>query len=372
MKGLHTATRCSGFVQICCLRGAPARAFSTSPRVQGNGIPKFPPTSSSELDEILSQIRTRVLLPAHLSKSQQRLIFSPKNTARLQSEPAYITISGEQFRLEPLDRTKDLPKSLGSLNRAIDLMSDRKDWENFPLLVRGYVDTKHEIKPGMAARWITQARKAGCMDIIFECVRRGTVYNLRTLSQGRAVVSGLQTQAFESGWAEATTKKSLSWAEQLLEMVEEEKHRPSSMEEDIRKDPIVIGTILELAAIRASTHLNGADAGGKVALYARKLLKILGPKTIARADNEKSEQFLKRTVPVVHGIQVAQTVLGPDSTITTQLKAAANDLDNVVHTEAKRAQEDLRKEKRNPGRVYGIRFYNELGFAETTSSQVNV
>ena len=248
------------------------------------------------------------------------------------------TIAGEDFTLQPLDVLKDIPGKLNSLKRATGLMKDKKDWDNLPNLLHGLKTSKFYLTPGMQLMVLRRAGSAGRQDVILECLRRvsDTGLVLRNPEFVVQVMWWMQQKAVLSGWDSQETKKALSWAEMVVNLLEDRKHAGSRIlagETDPRVQPEVIGILLQLSAVRASKHLGGKDVDGKVAEYAQKLLGL--PVDFKKPNVEKEYEvnmWVSTHVPVLQGMKVAQDILDPTSEVAIGLKARANELDQFLST----------------------------------------
>ena len=315
-------------------------ALQSSLLISLGAVPAFTKTSSPELDALFTNVRENLFMPAHLRKEQQRLIYKSKYKRVLEVEPVLATIAGEDFTLKHIDVVKDVPNGREALKKAIKLMKEKNDWDNLPSLLQGLKNSGVKLPEWQPMQLVRQMGKAGRQDIILECLRRvsSTGFALKDPELVSQVMWWMQMKAIESDWDRQQTVKALSWAEMVVVMLEDPKHSGNTQlagEMDPRTRPEVIGILLQLAAMRAEKHSGGKDKGGKVAEYAEKLLGAPMSVAIPEPENESvsaRNYWLSRYVPVIHGMKVAERVLGPSSNIATALKDKSTELESRLLT----------------------------------------
>jgi len=323
------------------------RTFTSSAaRQRSSVVPAFKPSSSPELDTLLQEVREKVILPNYLSKMQRDLIFKDKYKKTLEVEPVVAKIGDEEFRLQHIDLMNDVPPIQDSLRRALSLMKERSDYGNLLGLLEGLR------KPGLPSnkQWMNKVivrtlGQAGRQDILLECLRQASQTGVRLRNFGITfdVLNSLSKKAVESKWNATETEKALRWSEQVLDLLEDPKHSPSAVSPlfDSRKRPEVIGQVLQLAAVKASKHQDGKDLDGKVEQLSRRVLDCYSNTTNkewldenrggANRSAHLHNLILRFKVPLLHGMKIAQEVLGPDSDITVQLKEKATELEEEIN-----------------------------------------
>ena len=348
-------------------------------------VPSFTPTSSRELDDLLTSFRTNVFLPSHLSRSHQDLVFKGKLHRTLDAEPIYATIAGEKFHLQHLDRSQDVP-GRDHVKKAIRLMKESKDWDNLPAILIGFKDAKNPVESWRLIAFTRKAGQAGRLDVILECARRvsDTGFCLSDPTLTTEIMWQLQHKAVRSRWLLKETHQALSWAEMISELLEDKRHAGGKVidpERDVRVQSGVIGVLLQLSAARAYLFHDGMDSDGKVAQYAAKLLgspvsHVLGfenwrdmikPRHLARAEEKattnqhKSDvvslnQYLTYVVPVLHGLKLASQVLGP----VDGLMKLAHELE--ISIDAQRGNLLKHGDTDSPGghKLRGLEIYEQL------------
>lgn len=329
-------------------------------------VPKFTETSSPELDSHLDHARRKIIIPAHLSKEQQDLIYKPKNKKILASEGGKAMIGEEELTLEHINKAKDQPKGYTVLWEAIDLMQERRDWDNLPRLLHGLnnASTLKLNKPRNAWKKEKLVRRlglAGRQDVLLECVRQSAVTGL-TLDSGRfagQVLHWIQTKAVDSDYEAEETSKALKWAELVATMMEDPSHAGSKYTGKSWLASEVPGILLELAAVRASKYLGGVDQDGKVAEYARRLVQSLPEDAehadkssgwIIPAERESLSKWMRLHVPILYGMKQAATVLEQTSDLAKQLGIRTKGLEVMI---SKHGKELLSEPDSNDGWLDG-------------------
>lgn len=327
-----------------------AREFEKVLKYAG-AVPIFAEASSPELQDLLSTMRENIFLPAHLSKPHQALIFGARHQKVLEDDPVTVEVSGENFRLKHIDRMKDQPGTVEILLKFISLMKDKKDWDNLPIFLEGLRIAGRNLKPQYWEKLVRKAGQAGQQHIILECARRAsrTGFVLKDLNLVREVMWWIQHKTLSTGWTAQSTKRALSMAEQIADLLEEEKHCGGSFlsGSDPRARPEVVGVLLQLVAAHAKLS-SGKDEDGKVEIYSRRLLGTLARKANLREALPEGKELwtsnalLCNVTPIVYGMREAAEILGPASEVAKQLKEqepalaaiAARELEKIMAEEA--------------------------------------
>lgn len=278
-----------------------------------------------------------------------------------------MEVGSETVQLEPLDMTKDIPDSWGSVVRAMALMGDsRADWSNLLSLLEGMKNAGRRWRTWQVEKIVRDAGKAGMSGVVVECVRAAarTGLVLKDVRVVREAMWACRMRAVLSGWSKGETERALRNAEQLAELLEGELHlggkRPEGL--DPRREADVLGAVCELAAARAVRHHGGDDADGKVEMYVRRLVDNLagvGDEVAMEVQDKKeglktpwaatADYELMRWVPVRNALKVAQEVLGdkmPNQDLVNEklqkLESVLSDARDVVTG----AQGDNREKRR--------------------------
>jgi hypothetical protein len=383
MNSIRAATllRCSQCAVRSTARAGSAqqRLFATSAVLLKHGaVPSFTDVSSPELQSLLTNIRENLFLPAHLSESQTLLIEKEKYRRQLET-PTKATIAGEEFTLKPLSRFQR-PNGRRSLAAAVELMQEKRDWDNLPNLLQG-MKTAAGLRS--SRRWhptlekvISRLGRAGRQEVLLECLRRGSETGITMNSRQFAtdIFTQFHRKAVDNDFNPQDTKKAFSWAEQAAVVMENPEHAGSTNlagEDDPRTSPEVIGILLDLAAVNSSKNLAGKDDGNKVASYAEKFLNTPVALKPLPADGFDINRWMWVQVPILHGLNLAQTILGPKSKYADELRSRAAALGAQVEEaktrlelwQATRPPKPVSASggfKRTEGPKYGLELYMKL------------
>ena len=307
-------------------------------------MPTFSETSSPELDEIFATFRKKVFFPSHLSKAQKDLVYKTRHLKTLAADPVIASVGGEEFQLEHINRKTDLPNSMKALLQVLRLMQDKRDWDNLPLFLSGLQRAEMRLSDIRHHTVLASAARAGRLDVVLECARRvsETGFALKSPKLVERLVLKIRSNALASDWEAKETKKALSWVEMVSVMLDDERHGWGGVvtkKDDPRVNPVLLGTLLELSAVRAARHLDGKDGDGKVAEYAGKLLGV--PLVLEPADKSPDNSQvlhaanfrLASMIPIIHGMKVAQTVLSPTSEVAKSLQEKESELEKQASQE---------------------------------------
>ncbi|KAI9793428.1 MAG: hypothetical protein M1816_000321 [Peltula sp. TS41687] len=341
-----------------------SQGFTTSPTRRKHGpISTFAPTSSTELDTLLSLFRSQVFMPAHLPNRQKALIYKRKYQAMLENEPVYVELGGgterESVLLSHINRTRDEPNTRQGVAKMLELMKTPGDWENLPLLLAEWkiAGRKHGRSLPPVEKWVRRANEAGMQGVVVECVKQvaRTGLCLTEVRVVREVMWGahLRGHQHERGWEdERITGKALAHAENVERLMEGPLHA-GGLEEgmemvDPRTQPDVVGVLLETAAIKALKHQDGLDGDRKVARYAERLMgcwrnaDAVGSPEDAVASAEDAVRGkerrvwaaanyeLQRWAPVWKGMEIAARIVDPKTEVAEWLKSTLPGVENVL------------------------------------------
>ncbi|KAF2815627.1 uncharacterized protein BDZ99DRAFT_405852 [Mytilinidion resinicola] len=278
---MTTSRRCCQSVIRCsttasgCANGS-RRAFSRVAPQQKDALPEYYESSSPELDAVLTKINSKILFPQHLNHEQRLLVYKKKNIPRLTNEPLFAQIGSVDQQLEPLDVRKDVPNQWEMIKQAVELSKEQDDWENLVKMLEGFHRAGIDVKTSRMLKIIRRANEAGMQHIVLSALQQAehTGVSLRRPAILEAVLGSIHEKASSSGFDSASTKKALSLAEQVIELLELPAHKSKGRMEfgDPRASPLVISVPLELAASRVAFHPDGKDEDGKVATYAARLM----------------------------------------------------------------------------------------------------
>lgn len=247
-------------------------------------------------------------------------------------------------------------------------MEDKKDWKSLPMLLEGLKSSGRQVKPQYLQKLVRKAGQAGRQDIIVECARMvaRTGFVLRDLNLVREIMWWLQYQPLSKDGKPPNlnrTTKSLTKAEHLVFMLEEERHSGGTVRgnSDPRVRPEIVGVLLELSTMQANL-LGRKDVDGKVEMYAKRLLGTLARDIDFRQDIAGAEEWHRRSAllcnitPMIYGMREAIKILEPGSEIVKRLKERLPPLSDLASSE----YEHLKKEMPEGSSPLGTWCYDRL------------
>ncbi|OQO14044.1 hypothetical protein B0A48_00920 [Cryoendolithus antarcticus] len=300
------------------------RPFSTT-SARPKAVPSFTPTSSSDLDAVLSTLRTKHMIPAALPKPTQRLIFQTKHKQTLIDNPQTATLGGEEIPLQWIERRTEIPAKRKLVKDAIQLMSqsnNAEDWANLPALLHGLQTCSASPPKAVLVEFIVRkAIAAGQVGMVLRCLtshRTTDITLARYPTITRLLAPAIHSTAVSGNWSEDAVHKALTQARALGLLLEDPSHQspPNPTSSDPRKDPALIGVFLSLSA--AHTHLfpSASPTEGSratVQAYTTRLLANLGPlvQPLSFAPPAHGPVWeMLESVPIWQGLALAQKVLG--------------------------------------------------------------
>ncbi|KAH7079461.1 hypothetical protein FB567DRAFT_122708 [Paraphoma chrysanthemicola] len=325
--------------EVCIFANGSRRAFSISSARSKGALPVFLTPSNSELSSLLSTFNSKVLLPYHLTKEQQELVYSQANKAKLEAEPVDITLGDVTLPLEHINRLR-LPKRWPTFKQIVTKSETRDDWENVVRALEGFQNAGIEVKTDRKEMVIRYLNANGMQHLVLKALQRPKATGL-SMREGRvllAVLRGIHDMAALADWDEEQTSKALRWAKQVAELLEEEDHHATQSrgelvsEKDLRGKPAVVAVPTEMAAVLADRYGGSVEdvkvfAGRLVSAlkqdnYSSSLDKITESynKTAADFTNRASQQSHTHTIVfmllepifVYNALKNARKVLGDD------------------------------------------------------------
>lgn len=275
------------------------RSFSNS-RSLAKALATFTPTSSSELDALLSSWRKEIFLPSILSPHHQDLVYKTSRkeilttppgvsvtvqTAQSPSAPNASSTEEETIKLEPMNRwdRPNLTKSFNLITSHLVENPDAQSWDNLIPFLEGLRIARIEPDSHFLPRI---ARHASHRDV----GRWNTILTAATMSKRTGVtlshqaltlelVLGTFRRGLESQFSQPEPTKTLQRIILLLDAPEhcggkipqDTKHAKYA---DMRRDTTVMTVQTAFAAAKALRALSGKDADGAVARCIQKLLVL--------------------------------------------------------------------------------------------------
>ncbi|KAI0180495.1 hypothetical protein GGR52DRAFT_588082 [Hypoxylon sp. FL1284] len=324
------------------------RTFSSTAQ-RNASIPTFTPTSSPQLDELLSEIRRKIILPSYLPAEQRRRIASPRFEKRLQTDPVIIEVDGEVFRFRYQDPLRTTPVARRVVAAAVARFRTADDFANLRPLLEGMVAARRRLPDALATKILRLAGERGRVLDALECARGVARTGLRLDASEKAaeLLHALQMQAAAADFAHEDTARALRRAEMVVDLLQEDGHQPPRRhgrdpqlvpgELPLYRDPLVLLAPLHLAAVLVARYPDeaaAAEPAAKLAKYARdvvrlwpegkKLTEVQPPELYEDPDRmgylRDPSKFVTVAAPLLHGLNAAVDVV-VDSELAAQLQA---------------------------------------------------
>ncbi|KAI4626889.1 uncharacterized protein J4E87_004230 [Alternaria ethzedia] len=252
---------------ICLYANGSRRAFSRTAVSQRGALPNFLPPSSPELSKLLSTFNSQILLPEHLTKEQQKLVYSQESRAKLEAEPIEITLGEVTLPLEHLDRNR-LPNRYKRLREICNQSETKEDWENVVRCLEGFQEAGIKVHWQWQELVIRKLNLAGMQHLVLKALQRAKETGVKLNNYGvlRAVLRTVHDKAALADWAQDDTIKAHKLAKQVVELMEDEEHyvgkrpvkprgKPDKFAEgDYRGRPSVVALPTEMAAVLADRY----------------------------------------------------------------------------------------------------------------------
>ena len=290
----------------------------TNSLISSGGLPQFNPTSSPDLDALLSTFRTNIFLPSHLLRLQRNLLYKPKNHFLLTSdEPATVRVGNEVLQLQPLNHLRDEPPTRQSFAKILALMQEGRDWQNLPGFLEGLKTAKRKLHPWQIEKMVRRANLAGRQGVVLECLRRveGTGVGLWDPEVVSEIMRGAVMKALQGSWSPEAVEKANKFARDVWDLLHDPRHASQSRAQRTR--PEIIGILVQLEASYTLLSLPKADDTGKLQSAVELLLSNWDKKALILEDtamtSPTANQILMTWAPVWHGMTLARKALGESS-----------------------------------------------------------
>jgi hypothetical protein len=202
-----------------------------------------------------------VLLPKHLTRDQQKLVYSQESRAKLEAEPVEITLGDVTLPLQHLNRNH-LPNQSHTFRSIVDKSETKDDWENVVRMLEGFENAHIRLKNDLREKAVRKLNSAGYQNLVLKALQRpqATGLRLRNFSLLVQVLRGLHDKAVMADWDQDETQKALKIARQVVELMDDQDHCGGAKSGDLlsngdwRGKPVVIALPTELAAVLAARY----------------------------------------------------------------------------------------------------------------------
>lgn len=330
----------------------------TAYRAAGSVI-TFSKTSNKNLDATLLELQNAVILPSYIPHQQRRKIFRPSHKHELRGTPVEMEIDGTIHKFGSLDfRLGQVPNSRKHFFTALDQMKTSDDWDIMPKLLTGLHDNaKRKFEIGDYPKMTRKAAYAGNLGVIIQCAMKPdkTGFYLDTSEKVQEIMSFYAKKAADKDFSLKATRSALQNAEELLVMMDDDKHKVKPTEDTkdrfpLRADPQIMATPLMLAAALRVKH--NEDVVDKVQKYVKAIVNLwpegkglldLHP-TEAYADEAgmkyllEKNKYLFAAAPILKGMDWAIEIMEPvmpslARQLTLRRNAVAAEVDTAMQAE---------------------------------------
>lgn len=208
----------------------------------------FTETDNSSLNEVLSNIQEKIILPSYLPEKQRELILNPKSRNYIQQNPIIIEVDGLEHKFSTIDRFSDIPNSKKALLSVLDLMKTKEDWDNLGTLLAGYQKAGIKLPKHHYMKMIRRAGRNGQIYSIIECAKQAqkTGFELSQKEHVIQLLSFISNKITQVGTGEAKSVDALRWTEIVLDLLQRPPHVNESLSalEQTQSHPLVRGQVL--------------------------------------------------------------------------------------------------------------------------------
>jgi len=311
------------------------RTFATTSRRDVKHITKFTPTSSSELDQLLETMRQKIILPAFLPAEQRSRLYDPKWEQRLKSDPITIEIDGEILKFYHQNPLKgDIPETKKTLREIIHRLKTPEDFANLRPLLEGLNQAGRRINDITRAQLTRIVCERGHHVELLDCARsvKRTGFRLDSHEVVLKLLSAIQMEAVNAGWAPAATRQALRRAEMVFELLESKDHQRTTKSGAENALPLQSTPMTILAPMHLAAALGDVE---KTTKFARDLVRVWpqGQQSLTAAQQamvadtttilKGSSAKLMFISPLAYGLQRAAAVV-EDAGLREQLQVRAD------------------------------------------------
>jgi hypothetical protein len=247
----------------------------TSTHLYTGALPVYLESPKPELATLLATLNSKILLPRHLTKEQQKLVYKQDQKAKLEAEPIEITLGDVTLPLEHIDRNH-LPtrqKTIADILKLSEEGASREDWENVVRMLEGFENAGIRLDTAKQAMVIRKLFQNGQENLVLKALQRpkATGLRMRDWRPLFQILRGAFDKPALADWEQIETENALRLAKQIVELLEDEEHcgaYPIGEEvskHDFRGRPGVIAVPTGLAAALALRHEGDVEEVKKLA-----------------------------------------------------------------------------------------------------------
>jgi hypothetical protein len=324
----------------------------------------FAETENPELNQVLTQIQEKIILPAYLPEAQRKLIHNKKKSDYIQRNPVVIELDGLEHTFKTIDRFKDIPNSGKAYQEATQLMTTKEEWDNLGTLLAGYKKAGIRLKRQQYDAAIRRAGKHRQPYAIIECAKQAskTGFLLNNTSSVALLLASVNIKIIKPAGEESEVQEALKWNQLVWDLIQRPEHLrdAASPREQPHFNPAIRGLILyaqtsavkEQQAAEASVEQLIRDVRDNVefitSAWKDQLSEPLTKSPYLNYVNPRveplSRQHMQHIAPYyyvhlvaqnVKGIELAQEIIGDDaSDLTPVREALEQNLETFIRADA--------------------------------------
>jgi hypothetical protein len=317
----------------------------------------FEPSSSPELDSLISTLEKTIFIPNEFPRKQRDMIYKTTRHKELKENPLIIEKWEEDIEVEPV-LPHDRPRVRRVLLDALKLMKVPEDFQNVPKILEGLTRAGRRYGPSLNTKIVRTFNEKELQKLTISCARayKQTGFMLGDPEIAEEAMLGAHLVAQQGKWTKDSVELAFKNAVEIAQMLDATEtvsqvqiHRGHSRvfhsgyieNGSPSARPHIIGVLLELSAIQAVKFNHGInDTDNQVQNYAAKFDTSW---TNNKYQWERSEisagqaahhhsQTLTRWLPAWKGIQVALKVKNLDAGLKQKLKEHLAILDQKMKT----------------------------------------
>lgn len=208
----------------------------------------FAETKNPQLNEILTEIQEKIILPAHLPEKARKLVFNPDKSDYIQRNPVTIEVDGLEHTFKTIDRFHDVPNSMKAFAEATKLMKTKEEWDNISTLLAGYKKAGIKLKRWHADAVTRRAGHHGQPYVVIECAQQveKTGLSLQRDCTVILLLASINRKIISPKGEESETQQALKWNKMVWDIIQRPEHlaKNTPPRRQPHMNPVIRGMIL--------------------------------------------------------------------------------------------------------------------------------
>ncbi|KAM0290182.1 hypothetical protein ACHAO9_005319 [Fusarium lateritium] len=186
----------------------------------------FAETENPELNQVLTQIQEKIILPAYLPEAQRKLVYNKKKSDYIQRNPVVIELDGLEHTFKTIDRFNDVPNSGKAYQEATQLMTTKEEWDNLGTLLAGYKKAGIRLKRQQYDAAIRRAGKHRQPYAIIECAKQAskTGFCLNSTSSVALLLASVNIKIIKPTGEDSEVQEALKWNQLVWDLIQQPEH----------------------------------------------------------------------------------------------------------------------------------------------------